>query len=110
MSEHARLDHTIRSIVRDVVMSDVDTNSEIATATTTTTTTATSAPEVTASSDVLDVLEVARLLMVGRNLVYELVAKDRIPHRRLGKQIRFSRAAIMQWLSSWSVQGAKERR
>lgn len=83
-------------------MSEADTNNDSAIAT--------SVPEATAPSDVLDVLEVARLLMVGRNLVYELVAKDRIPHRRLGKQIRFSRAAIMQWLSSWSVQGAKERR
>ena len=49
---------------------------------------------------VLDVEEVARLLRVGRNTIYELVARNQIPHRRLLKQIRFSRAAVMAWLSS----------
>jgi len=57
---------------------------------------------------VVDVAGVARLLRVGRNTVYELVARNEIPHRRLGKQIRFHRAAIMRWLDSWSSQGAKE--
>jgi len=56
---------------------------------------------------VLDVEDIATLLRVGRNTVYSLVAKNQIPHRRLGKQIRFSRAAVMSWLSaSWQV--AKE--
>ena len=59
--------------------------------------------------DVLDVEEVARLMRVGRNTIYELVARNEIPHRRLRKQIRFSRAALMRWLASWSVQDAKER-
>lgn len=59
--------------------------------------------------DVLDVPQVAGLLGVGRNTIYALVAKNQIPHRRLGKAIRFSRAAVMSWLSSWSSQDAKER-
>jgi excisionase family DNA binding protein len=59
--------------------------------------------------DVLDVEGVTRLLRIGRNTIYELVGRNEIPHRRLGKQIRFSRAAIMRWLDSWSLQGAKER-
>ena len=55
----------------------------------------------------LDVPQVASLLCVGRNTIYTLVAKNQIPHRRLGKAIRFSRAAVMSWLStSWQV--AKE--
>ena len=55
----------------------------------------------------LDVPQVASLLCVGRNTIYALVAKNQIPHRRLGKAIRFSRAAVMSWLStSWQV--AKE--
>ncbi|MGE5183155.1 MAG: helix-turn-helix domain-containing protein [Acidobacteriota bacterium] len=58
---------------------------------------------------VLGVHDVARLLRVGRNTVYELVGRNEIPHRRLGKQIRFSRDALMSWLGSWSSQGAKER-
>ena len=61
------------------------------------------------AEDVLDVEGATRLLKIGRNTVYELVARNEIPHRRLGKQIRFSRAAIMRWLDPWSSQGAKER-
>jgi excisionase family DNA binding protein len=62
-----------------------------------------------AADAVLDVDEVARLLRLGRNTIYELVGRNEIPHRRCGKQIRFSRVAIMAWLASWSLQGAKER-
>jgi len=47
---------------------------------------------------VLDGEEVAELLRVGRNTIYELVARNEIPHRRLLKQIRFSRSAVMAWL------------
>ncbi len=59
--------------------------------------------------DVLDVPRVASLLGVGKNTIYSLVGRNQIPHRRLGKSIRFSRAAVMSWLSSWSSQDAKER-
>jgi excisionase family DNA binding protein len=58
--------------------------------------------------DVLDVLQVASLLGVGRNTIYVLVAKNQIPHRRLGRAIRFSRAGVMSWLASWSSRDAKE--
>jgi len=64
--------------------------------------------EAAALDDVLDVEGMTRLLRIGRNTIYELVARNEIPHRRLGKQIRFSRAAIMRWLDSWSSQVAKE--
>ena len=68
-------------------------------------TTTTHAPD----DAVLDVPQVATLLGVGRNTIYTLVARNAIPHRRLGKAIRFSRAAVMSWLStSWQV--AKEGR
>ncbi len=62
-----------------------------------------------AAEPVLDVDAVAALLRIGRNTIYELVGKNAIPHRRLGKQIRFSRDAIMRWLGSWSWRDAKER-
>jgi excisionase family DNA binding protein len=67
-----------------------------------------SEPTLATADDVLDVADVTQLLRIGRNTVYELVARNAIPHRRLGKQIRFSRAGIMRWLSSWSLQDAKE--
>ena len=58
--------------------------------------------------EVLNVEAVGRLLHIGRNSVYELVGRNAIPHRRLGKHIRFSRQAILAWLASWAI--AKERR
>jgi excisionase family DNA binding protein len=57
---------------------------------------------------VLDVDEVAALLRLGRNTIYELVGRNEIPHRRCGKQIRFSRAAIMRWLDSCGRAVAKK--
>lgn len=57
---------------------------------------------------VLDVEDVARLLRVGRNTIYELVARNQIPHRRLLKQIRFSRAAVMAWLGPCGRSGAQQ--
>lgn len=57
---------------------------------------------------VLGVEEVARLLRVGRDTIYELVARNQIPHRRLLKQIRFSRAALMAWLGSCGRSGAQQ--
>jgi excisionase family DNA binding protein len=61
------------------------------------------------TSEILNVAAVARLLAVGRNTIYALVARNEIPHRRVGKQIRFHRAAVVQWLASCSLQVAKER-
>jgi excisionase family DNA binding protein len=60
--------------------------------------------------EVIDVQAVARLLHVGRNTVYELVGRNAIPHRRLGKQIRFSRAAVMRWLDPHGAQHERDVR
>jgi integrase len=49
------------------------------------------------AGEVIDVAAVARMLHVGRNTVYALVARNARPHRRLDKQIRFHRGAIAPW-------------
>lgn len=66
------------------------------------------AREPTPDDDVIDVAGVGRMLHVGRNKVYEMVARNEIPHRRFGRGIRFSRTAVMRWLDSWSPRIAKE--
>src|SRR6185436_19473686 len=66
------------------------------------------AHDASSDDDVIDVIGVARMLHVGRNKVYEMVARNEIPHRRFGRSIRFSRTAIMRWLNSWSPRIAKE--
>ncbi len=53
-----------------------------------------------ASSDVMNVAEVAAFLRVGRSQVYALAARNAIPHRRVGKHLRFSRQALVRWLTS----------
>jgi excisionase family DNA binding protein len=60
--------------------------------------------------DVLTVDHVAALLKLGRNAVYEAVGRGEIPHRRIGKQIRFSRRGIMRWLASCEAAEDKEYR
>jgi len=53
-----------------------------------------------ADDDVLDVSGAMRLLRLGRHAIYDGVARNVIPHRRIGKHIRFSRAALIRWLDS----------
>lgn len=52
----------------------------------------------TAPAEVLNVAEVAKLLRVGTNTVYEAAGRGEIPHRRVGRRLIFSRAAVMKWL------------
>ena len=48
---------------------------------------------------VMTVNEVASLLRVNRNTVYELFHKGEIPGgRKVGRSIRFSRDTVLQWL------------
>ena len=61
------------------------------------------------AGEVIDVAAVARMLHVGRNTAYALVARHALPHRRLGKQIRFHRGAIMRRRGSSSSHGASEK-
>ncbi len=48
---------------------------------------------------VLTVEEVSILLRVNRNTIYELFQRGQLPGgRKVGKSIRFSREAMLQWL------------
>lgn len=50
--------------------------------------------------EVLDACGVMALLGLGRNAIYAARARNEIPHRRIGKVLRFRRSAVMQWLDS----------
>jgi excisionase family DNA binding protein len=45
---------------------------------------------------VLNVPEIAALLRVPRSAIYALVARNQIPHARLGKHLRFHRAEVVR--------------
>ena len=60
--------------------------------------------------DAIDVRGAMALLKLGRNAVYDACARGDIPHRRIGKLIRFSRAGLRSWLASSNAIGSSERR
>jgi excisionase family DNA binding protein len=49
--------------------------------------------------DVLTTREARELLRIGRDALYAACAENRIPHRRIGRVIRFSKDALMRWLA-----------
>ena len=51
------------------------------------------------TNDVLDAREAMALLKLGRNALYDACGRNQIPHRRVGKLLRFSRAALLAWLA-----------
>lgn len=60
-----------------------------------------------ALAEVLGVADAAKLLGVSRWALYESCNRNDIPHRRLGKRILFSRAALMVWLEGASSRDGK---
>ena len=46
----------------------------------------------------LTVPEAARLLRISRNLAYELVRQNVLPHIRLGRRILVPRRALQSWI------------
>jgi excisionase family DNA binding protein len=60
------------------------------------------------SDRLLDVKEAAALLKVPESWIYQHVrarAGEKLPHFKLGKYIRFSAKALMQWLDSHHLNG-----
>ena len=60
----------------------------------------------TREPDVLEAEEVAAMLGLGRNQVYEAAARGEIPARRIGRRWIFSRRAILEWLHTASTKKA----
>lgn len=57
--------------------------------------------------DILDTQAAAELLRVGRHVLYALCGRNAIPHRRVGKHLRFSRAALMRWLEGSRAEASR---
>jgi excisionase family DNA binding protein len=47
----------------------------------------------------LTVDETASLLRISRNLAYELIAQNRLPHIRLGRRILVPRRGLETWIA-----------
>ncbi len=50
--------------------------------------------------DVLDPVEAAELLKISRGTLLRLANEKKIPAQKLGRQWRFSRQALLEWLKS----------
>ena len=50
--------------------------------------------------EVMTVAEAAAFLKIGRNALYGAIGRNKIPHRRIGRQIRLSRTALVRWLDA----------
>jgi excisionase family DNA binding protein len=51
------------------------------------------------SEPLLTAEEAARLLHVPRSTLYELVRSRHLPHVRVGRGLRFTRADLSQWIA-----------
>lgn len=51
----------------------------------------------------LDAEEAAQLLHVPRSTLYELVKSCHLPHVRLGRALRFTRAELGRWVADNTV-------
>lgn len=59
----------------------------------------------------LDAIEAARLLKVPRSTLYELVRSRGLPHVKVGRALRFTRADLAIWIADNSYgRGATRRR
>jgi excisionase family DNA binding protein len=64
-----------------------------------------SADEAPSTSDMMSYGDAAELLAVPVGTLYAWVHERRVPHVRLGPRlVRFSRAALEQWLASHAVE------
>jgi excisionase family DNA binding protein len=67
-------------------------------------------PIVANDNDALDVKGAMSVLKLGRNAVYDACARGEIPHRRIGKLLRFSRSGLRAWLAATSAFSPSARR
>lgn len=58
-------------------------------------------------TEALTAPELARILGMGRTVVYEMASAGRIPHFRIGTMIRFDPVQIAQWLRERVIGSAK---
>ena len=55
------------------------------------------------------VKEMLKLLPIGRNTLYRLVEENKIPYKRVGRIILFSRKRIDEWVEEQHTGGSDER-
>jgi len=62
------------------------------------------------SAEVLDAVDAAELLSISRVTMIRLARDGRVPARKVGREWRFSRQALHNWLAGNQPQAADEAR
>src|SRR3989338_3580020 len=57
-----------------------------------------SSPRQTVAPEVMDIRELALYLGLGKSKIYALIRMRKIPASRIGRQYRFSKSVVDQWL------------
>jgi excisionase family DNA binding protein len=55
-------------------------------------------PDASSAADVLTLAETAALLRISRPTLFEMLRRGEIPARKVGRQWRFNRAVVLDWL------------
>jgi excisionase family DNA binding protein len=48
--------------------------------------------------EVMDIIELSKYLGIGKSKIYNLIRQKKIPASRIGRQYRFAKSVIDQWL------------
>jgi excisionase family DNA binding protein len=59
-------------------------------------------------SDVLDIDEAAELLKISDRTLWGLARSGEVPSRRVGKQYRFSRSQLLEWVKNSKQENKSE--
>lgn len=55
--------------------------------------------------DVIDITDLCKILRISRRLAYRLMKEGRIPYRKLGREYRISKKALMNYLEGNDDEG-----
>jgi excisionase family DNA binding protein len=58
------------------------------------------------SEELLTPEDVCRLLKIKRSYLYDLTHRNRIPHLKLGRHLRFRRSDLEAWLAGKRIEAA----
>jgi excisionase family DNA binding protein len=58
--------------------------------------------------EVMDIQTLAQYLAMGRSKIYNLIRQRKIPASRIGRQYRFSKSLIDQWLTERLITRSEE--
>ena len=61
----------------------------------------------TPNNEVMTLDELSIYLKIAKSTLYKLVQEDRLPGQKIGKQWRFGKQGIDQWLAEGGLQGSR---